>query len=852
MNRKKSNGKRWLFTGAMITAIIVLSVFTVGIAVTPAGANEKLATVTRDLPDYVEPNEEFVVTLTQSGFLIGAGIVWEVLPGGFEYVDGSYTGGGDVDWDPVTRTLMMQFFGETSIAYRANAGSNDQTAVFSGTYRAIVGDPQEEEGDITGDTEVNVDGTPPYTDEHNPAKGATGVPVGTNVVAHVKDNSEVDPYTIAMTVNGNPVSPSIIPAGPGTTNDWVVRYNPLVDFGSGEVVNVTINASDEAGNAMPTDLYSFTTVGPPVPRPDLTVTAITLNCGYLFANESNTVNATIKNNGTADAGAFNVSFDIDGFSDEVRVISGLAMGASEEVTVMDPSERNAGESVTITVTADCNTEIDESNEANNDNSTEETVVNNGYKGKRYTGGEDIVTIQNHTLRGNLTYSVGDSYYLSASTYPHWTTYTANWTASDLPVPGDATIEKARLYVPYTWDKAGVMPDEVSLKFNGIAQTRDKHYSDDRVVPDSKPYGMLAYNVTADFDKSGNSAVLTNAHAGGGEVSIRGMLLVVIYADESEAQRDIFINEGFDLLYGGSAKCTTPEEATAFAPFAGTIGDIVNKSARLITVAPGAGPNEGELIFNGNVWTDVWNFAGATQIGIDDRDVTAYLDTTANEARFQSSEDWMEASNAILVVETIPEDTEAPVVTNPNASLSIIPDDTDNIPLPEATDPNCWDWTYTGKRWETSQLNVSVTDASNIVSVKINLSSLGGDAEQEMTNIPGTDIWTVITNASNSTAGWNGTAYVPYPLQVTATDEYANSNTAVSIPLTVMNNGDVNEDGSVNFADVTYLSNHVVGTPGYESIEDTVADVNGDGSVNFADVTYLSNHVVGTPGYEVLK
>jgi hypothetical protein len=278
MNRKKSNGKGWLFTGAMITAIIVLSVFTAGIAVTPAGANEKLATVTRELPDYVEPNEMFTVTLTQSGFVLDTGIVWEALPEGFEYVDDSYTGSGDVDWNPATRTLMMQFKDETSIAYRVNAGSNDQTTWFSGTYKAfVIGCIKEEEGDVTGDTKVNVDGTSPYTDEHNPAKGATGVPVDTNVVVHVKDNFEVDPYTIEMTVNGNREWPSIIPAGPGTTNDWVVRYNP-VDFGSGEVVTVAVDASDVAGNAMLTDVYSFTTVGPPVPRPDLTVTAITLQC----------------------------------------------------------------------------------------------------------------------------------------------------------------------------------------------------------------------------------------------------------------------------------------------------------------------------------------------------------------------------------------------------------------------------------------------------------------------------------------------------------------------------------------------------------------------------------------------
>ena len=46
-------------------------------------------------------------------------------------------------------------------------------------------------------------------------------------------------------------------------------------------------------------------------QPDLVVNSIASNCGgYIFANESNEITAIIENNGTADAGAFNVSFVI--------------------------------------------------------------------------------------------------------------------------------------------------------------------------------------------------------------------------------------------------------------------------------------------------------------------------------------------------------------------------------------------------------------------------------------------------------------------------------------------------------------------------------------------------------------
>ncbi|MEA3325037.1 MAG: DUF3344 domain-containing protein, partial [Euryarchaeota archaeon] len=383
---------------------------------------------------------------------------------------------------------------------------------------------------------------------------------------------------------------------------------------------------------------------------DLIIETITPNCGgYLFGNESNNISAVVTNDGTGDAGSSHASFVLsDGYSETVSV-GALASGASETVTITDPTIRAAGAAVTITVTADCDGEVAESNESNNATVLDVTVLNNGYKGKTYTGGSNMTTLKSYDLHGNLVYSVGDSYYLSSSSYPHWTTYNASWTATDLPVTG--AVVEARLYTTYTWDKDGVMPNDVSMSFNGADQApEDAHYWDDRVFPDSKPYGMLAYNVTDDFNPSGNYANLTNSHTGGGNVSMRGMLLVAIYENASEPQRLIYVNEEFDLLYGGSSKCTTPEEATAWAPITGSIDTSIVADATLITVAPGAGPNEGELIFNGQVWNDVWNFTGATQIGIDERDVTDNLTETDNLVGFQSSEDWMEASNVFLVVE----------------------------------------------------------------------------------------------------------------------------------------------------------------------------------------------------------
>jgi hypothetical protein len=58
-----------------------------------------------------------------------------------------------------------------------------------------------------------------------------------------------------------------------------------------------------------------------------------------------------------------------------------------------------------------------------------------------------------------------------------------------------------------------------------------------------------------------------------------------------------------------------------------------------------------------MWYNVWNFVGSgtptPQIGIAETDVTSYLQAVDNEAYFRSSADYMEASNAFLILEKGP-------------------------------------------------------------------------------------------------------------------------------------------------------------------------------------------------------
>ena len=238
MNRKKSKGKRLLCTSRMLTAVIVLSVFTIGIGILPASA--QVASVQRYLPDYVEPNETFTVTLTQYGFVIGVGTVWEVLPEGFVYVADSYTGAGEADWDLATRTLKVQFACEYTIDYEVIASSYDQTAVFLGTYHTFVeGCIEEEWGDVTGDTEVVVE---------EEGAGDTTPPVVSNPTADpdvIPDDTDNNPLwgessTLSVTVTDDSGIASVtidLSAISGSATQSMTNTG-------GDIWSVTTNASD--------------------------------------------------------------------------------------------------------------------------------------------------------------------------------------------------------------------------------------------------------------------------------------------------------------------------------------------------------------------------------------------------------------------------------------------------------------------------------------------------------------------------------------------------------------------------------------------------------------------------------
>jgi len=234
-------------------------------------------------------------------------------------------------------------------------------------------------------------------------------------------------------------------------------------------------------------------------------------------------------------------------------------------------------------------------------------------------------------------------------------------------------------------------------------------------------------------------------------------------------------------------------------------------------------------------SDEVRLADVTLQSVSDRGDTCALNLTINELKEagpgEISIPAVTSNGTFAVTELTPPD-----VLNPVATPASVPEDTDFDP-----------------RWgETSQLNVTVIDESEVVNVTINLTTIGGLLEQSMTRIPGTNVWTATASAPVGTAICHNGSYLPHNLTVCATDVFGNVNTSISVQLKVILNGDVSENGEVTLYDDLYIVKHLLGKSGFETMNSGVGEVSGNGQVTLYDAMYLAKYVMGESGFEVLR
>ena len=534
----------------------------------------------------------------------------------------------------------------------------------------------------------------------------------------------------ANTTKGEaPLTVKFTDSSSGTPTSWAWDFdnnsttdskeqNPEYIYTTPGVYSVKLTVTNAAG----TDdeiKTSYITVFEPGSegKPDLSISGVVNpQASTVFAREPNTINVPVENSGYDPVTNIMVSLYASDVNDSVPVattnIYTLAGQETTTVSLKDPTIRNLeGGTVTYTAKVDPENLIAEYNETNNNKSSyTKSVKYNGYKGKGlyWEGGSNITTKQTYDLRGDLIYSTqSDSAYKSVG----WSTRTETWSSSDLPLPKGATLEKVLLYISYNWDTTpGGVPDVVAT-FNGKGIDPGTPYTDKSNFGGYGDYKYGLYpgiDVTELFNTAGNNTLTLTPNSKNSN-AIYPSTLVVLYKDSSATRKQIFINEECDeLAVSESSYGTTAEEATAYAPFTGLAIDPAKvQKATLYSFAGSAGPNEGNLYFNGNTvakaaWQGTLSTASAAIFN-----VTEYLSAKTNEAQIQGTESGgMDALQQFLVIEyteTAPVAAFSADVMSGDAPLTV------KFTDESAGSPASWAWDFDNDgRTDSEEQNPSYT------------------------------------------------------------------------------------------------------------------------------------------------
>ena len=565
-----------------------------------------------------------------------------------------------------------------------------------------------------------------------------------------------------------------------------------------------------------------------LPQCDLEVTGVTIpvNGPTVFPGETNNVTVTIKNNGPDASQATTVNlYASDVTSGPVASVNVPALASEEEVTIFltDPTIRpitanttykNSNASyVTYTANVDPLNTVPESNENNNQlASTACPVYYNGYKGKQYEYGGNDSTQRSYDLRGDLVYSIGDSTYGNKKAG-----YTVKWNSTDLTIPAGATIKEAWLYMAYTWDSSNLFPNNMHITFDGQNVSYVRWYYDLSNFGGwgSGVYGMLTYNVTSLFQPNAeNNVTIFNST---GSAALYPFTLMVVYEDSNSTEKQIFINDGYDLLGVDKNYGTTIDEATAYTQFNGTIKDISKvKSAKLITSTSATGNGEGNLLFNGNtLGLNVWKSTNTYWYAVDVRDVKDYLNTSNNTVGIQETSSCLGADQQFLVVEYNEPVPVANFTANTtNGTLPLVVQFTDKST--GYITSYAWDFDGDGNVDSTAQNPSYTYTKSGNYTVKETVTGPGGsDSTTSIITVNAPDL--VVTNVTAN----NGTGGCMFANELNVISVTVENNGTAAAPESTLN---VNINGTDYIVNVPALA---VGESTTVTVTDPVSRKDGD-------------------------
>ncbi|WP_287382422.1 DUF3344 domain-containing protein, partial [Methanobacterium sp.] len=460
----------------------------------------------------------------------------------------------------------------------------------------------------------------------------------TFLVVEYNDEIPVANFTANITEGSAPLEVKFTDTSTGAPTSWAwdfdndgntdsTQQNPTWTYNDLGTYTVKLTVSNPAGSDTEEKTDYIT-----IRAPDLIIVDIRANKGIgdsLFANEPNVISVTVKNNGTVPTGVSNLEVNVNGTLYNLEVPA-LAPGENTTVNITDPVNRTGGDSVPVSANTDPLNNIPETNETNNIMNTSFVVYNNGYKGKRYTNGDDLETEQIFDGHYDVIYSTGNTAYNGAN----WSEKTYSWTSSDLVIPASATVVSARLYQSYTYNQMGADPAWI-MTFNSNLVNAIATYSDIKGFGAFNfPYGLYVYDVTSLFNNAGNTITITPE--AGNNYGIYGAYLIVVYQDPDTSEKKIYINDGFDMLCSRETYSVNDTEATAIAPFTDVSTEKMGNAQAIAILASASDSGKSKFFFNGQEYTGFWNdYLEESQTGFSVYDVTNAVINGLNVASLQS-------------------------------------------------------------------------------------------------------------------------------------------------------------------------------------------------------------------------
>ncbi|MEE1129365.1 MAG: DUF3344 domain-containing protein [Methanobrevibacter sp.] len=369
-----------------------------------------------------------------------------------------------------------------------------------------------------------------------------------------------------------------------------------------------------------------------------------------YAGTNNTVTATVKTNKN---GNYSVQLLADGVV--VDSIDATLNEGDNTLLLTDPTVRAVDET---TVKGANNTKVNYTVQLIYDDlivGSSELVVPVLYNGNL---GKDLAypagaykTVDSYVFTGDIVVDIKDvGTYMGAAVLNRTDVWTFN-------LDNNSKLVKAFVYLPYNWWNPN-LNGNLSATFNGQSVTPVNTYVDQSNLGNygGYAYGLYVYDVT-DLMTIGNNSLFVSKSAK--TPAVYPSALVYMYnITGSSTVKTVYITDGADLLAGTSnnkANRTVNTDSTINI----SAKDITG--ATLYVLAAGAQSGEGNVVFNGKSYDNVWNGTSSTT-DLFTKDVSTLVKNSNSISFVATGSTILALQQFIVTVEKVSTKIVAPQVT----------------------------------------------------------------------------------------------------------------------------------------------------------------------------------------------